>query len=262
MKAIYEVQTFNDALHTENRIHSDEVAQQFGFEGALVSGVVVFGHMTYLPMKELGVAWLTDNEAEVRFVRPAYDGDVLTMDMDSTVDGCQVNCMNEAKTSLATLTSRPNTCFPSPSAAVGPALEESERLPISWDNLQIDKPAAAHFWQPDAKTNLALAEQLEDDLPLYRGDDALVHPFWILRQCNAAFAREFVLPAWIHVGSKIQFHQPLKVGDDIETRLIPTRKWKHKGHQFTTLYIAFIADGTVSIEVEHTAIFRIAPQRD
>ena len=37
----------NHSLASENRIHSDEIAQRFGFRGALVAGVQVFGHMSY-----------------------------------------------------------------------------------------------------------------------------------------------------------------------------------------------------------------------
>ena len=50
----YSIQTYNDAEQSENRIHSDEMALRFGFKGALVAGVVVFGHMAYLPVKNGG----------------------------------------------------------------------------------------------------------------------------------------------------------------------------------------------------------------
>lgn len=261
MKAIYEVQAFNDAQDTENRIHSDEVAQEFGFEGALVSGAVVFGHMTYLPMKVEGVGWLFDNQAELRLVKPAYDGDILTIELEAAVADDEVRCINAARTLLATLTNQAGMRDLNPAAYIEPAPTQKAREPISWDSLHIDEPAAAHDWHADEKTNLALTRQLEDDLDIYQGSAGLVHPFWIMRECNAAFARSYTLPAWIHVGSKIQFHQPLTVGDDIETRMVPIRKWEKKGHQFATLYVAFLVEGEVRVEVEHTAIFRIAPQR-
>ena len=81
MQTAYQVQTFNDAEASENRIHSDEIAKKFGFEGALVGGVVVFGHLTYLPVANFGEAWLTNNTAEVRFQKPAYDQQMLSTSM-------------------------------------------------------------------------------------------------------------------------------------------------------------------------------------
>lgn len=261
MKAIYEVQTFNDSADTENGIHTDDVARRFGFDGALVSGGVVYGHMTYLPMRDKGETWLTNNEVEVRFLKPAYDGDILTIELESTSAATEVRCINAAKTLLAAMASRPNSREPLPLAAIPPTLEEPTRQSIDWDNLRMNKPAAAHFWHAGAKTNRALADQLGDDLAVYRGDGALIHPFWILRECSAAFVRSFLLPAWIHVGSRIQFHKPLRVGDDVETRMIPIRKWQKHGHQFTTLCIALLVAGEVRVEAEHTAIFRIAPSK-
>ena len=36
---------FNEA--SENKIHSDDIARRFGFTGALVPGVTVFGHLAW-----------------------------------------------------------------------------------------------------------------------------------------------------------------------------------------------------------------------
>lgn len=258
MKSIYEVQTFNDALESENRIHSDDIAKRFGFEGALVGGVVVFGHMTYLPVKSEGTAWMTNNEVEVRFLKPAYDRDILTIEHEDDGEPSETRCINFAKTLLATMTSRHGEFEPDTALDIEPATQPDPRQEISWDNLHVNKAAPAHFWQAEYEANLRLTEQIEDDHAIYRGDDAVVHPFWILRECNSAFMRSFILPAWIHVGSKLRFHKPLTVGQRIETRMVPVDKWENKGHQFTKLYIPFLVDDEVYVEVEHTSIFRIA----
>ncbi|HKI74184.1 MAG TPA: hypothetical protein VJ998_06060 [Pseudomonadales bacterium] len=261
MKSIYEIQAFNDALESENRIHDDDVARRFGFEAGLVPGVVVFGHMAYLPLKAQGEAWMTNNQVEVRFLKPAYDGDILTIEHDTDDGGSKTQCINAVKTLLCSMTSQHQSTAPDPAWQIAPANQMAERQEISWDNLYTDKAAPAHIWRADFGTNLDLAEQLEDDLEIYRNENAVVHPFWILRQCNAAFERSFILPMWLHVGSKIRFHKPLRVGQEIETRMVPIDKWENKGHQFTTLYIPFIVGDEVYVEVEHTSIFRIAPPK-
>ena len=68
----------------------------------------------------------------------------------------------------------------------------------------------------------------------------------------------FILPAWIHVGSKIIIRAPLKLGQTITMKTVPIEKWERKGHQFIKLYIAMLVDDSVAVEVEHTAIFKIA----
>lgn len=260
MTEVFEVQTFNDAAESENKIHDDAVATRYGFEGALVGGVVIFGHMSYLPIKDEGEGWLIDNRAEVRFLKPAYDKEQLGIEYDSDRKTGEVRCFNPAGTLIATMTNNHGEYEPDPVHKIPPAQEAVEREEISWDNLLTDKPAPAHVWQPDYEQNVRFSEQLQDHNRIYReGDAPPVHPFWMLRECNAAFMRSFILPAWMHVGSKITFHQPLRVGQEIEVRMVPTDKWERKGHHFTTLYIPFLVNGEVYVEVEHTSIFRIAP---
>ena len=70
--------------------------------------------------------------------------------------------------------------------------------------------------------------------------------------------RQFILPAWIHTGSRLVTRKPLQVGQEIEVRAIPTEKWRRKGHEFIKRYVAMMTQGEVAIEVEHTAIFNIA----
>jgi len=59
--AVHHATTRNFAGETENRIHSDEVAARFGFEGALVAGAAIFGHMTHPPVESLGTDWLSSS---------------------------------------------------------------------------------------------------------------------------------------------------------------------------------------------------------
>ena len=70
--------------------------------------------------------------------------------------------------------------------------------------------------------------------------------------------RMFVLPAWLHTGSRMTLRKPIKVGQDIDVRAIPVQKWDRKGHQFIKLYIAMWVGEEVALDVEHTAIFKIA----
>ena len=44
----------------------------------------------------------------------------------------------------------------------------------------------------------------------------------------------------------------------LKIHAVPIEKWERKGHQFIKLYIAMWSDDEVAVEVEHSAIFRIA----
>jgi acyl-CoA thioesterase FadM len=75
---------------------------------------------------------------------------------------------------------------------------------------------------------------------------------------NQSFSRRYVLPAWLHVGSEISFRKSLHLGDTVEIRTVPVEKWKRKGHEFVDLYLSYLVDGAVAVEIKHTSIYKIA----
>ncbi len=45
--SLYRPTARNFMEDSENRMHSDDIAKQLGFDSALVAGVAVFGHVTH-----------------------------------------------------------------------------------------------------------------------------------------------------------------------------------------------------------------------
>src|SRR5215467_14014643 len=69
------VTAFNASKQSENKMHDDTVARQFGFSGGLVPGVDVMAYMMHLPIAKWGRAFLERGLVEARFVKPVYDGE-------------------------------------------------------------------------------------------------------------------------------------------------------------------------------------------
>lgn len=255
----YQAIAINHSDTHENRIHSDDVARQYGFTGALVPGVAVFGHMTYPLTQALGTDWLGHSRVSLRLLKPAYHGDQLSIELTAASDDSyQVDCRNAAGVLLAQVTAVMPANLPDIDARAkiqgskaAPAREE-----IHWDAIDIDVPLAAVAWTPTAAENRTYTEQVADDLDVYR--EGVVHPHLIQHWCNQMLVRRFILPAWIHVGTEMTFRRMLEVGNRVEIKAIPTQKWRHKGHEFIKLYLAFVVDGVAAVEADHTAIFKIA----
>jgi len=257
----YRVRTHNASSLSENRMHSDDVARSFGFKGALVPGVTVFAHMTRPLVARYGEAWLTRGSADVSFAKPAYEGDLLTVQTSeaSGDSNLALTCTNEEGIELATMTSAPPAAGSTPDkrALIAPAAPITERPPVTWDLLEIGKPFPAWHWTPTQTDNLTWCEDVRDDLALYRdGNAPWLHPGFILRQANMVLRNRFTLPAWIHAGSRLIFHEALRVGPAYEVRAIPEEKWNRKGHEFVRLYVTILSEGRTMAEVLHTAIVR------
>jgi hypothetical protein len=93
--AAYDVNAFNTAAASDNKIHDDKGARQFGFRGGLVPGVEVYAYMAHMPVARWGRAWLESGQMECRFVKPVYDGAVARV--TAAEDGNQlVLCVESA----------------------------------------------------------------------------------------------------------------------------------------------------------------------
>ena len=263
---LYQIRAVNDAATSENKIHSDEIARKFGFTGALVSGVSVFGYLTHPLVKAFGEDWLSRGIADVKFIKPAYVDDLLTIKTDTVAESahhrhCVITALNETGELLARLESWRPQSVPSNRSTFEPITNTSEsiREEISFERINLNQPAADYTFTVDHALHQGCLEIMRDGLAVYnQANSMLVHPYYLLKECNQALMRMFVLPAWIHVGSKLIFHRSVKVGQIVTVKTTPIEKWESKGHQFIRLNIAMTVDEIHVLEVEHTAIFRIS----
>jgi acyl dehydratase len=257
--AIHTAVARNFAEASENKIHSDDIAKRFGFTGALVPGVTVFGHLAWPLTQRFGETWLQGSWVTTRFIKPAYHAETISLlDRETGKKSVAVECTNAANVLLATLECTLEGAQPGvdPHAFVGGGTDPKERVEIAWETVHVDEPFALYDWKPDEAHNREYAARVDDDTELFsRG---VLHPHAILSQANQVLVRRFAMPAWIHTGSEVRFRRLLRVGDAIEVRAVPLEKWERKGHQFIKLYVAYAVRGEISTEILHTAIFRVA----
>ena len=255
----YTVTARNFSETSENRIHSDEIAKKFGFRGALVPGVAVYGHLTHLPVKTFGPRWLEHSVADVRLRSPAYHGEEITMNMAANGDGHQVICTGPTGETLAEL----NTAMPeSLPAAEDPAILDGpfrprERTEISWDAINVLEPFEPWSVELKQDANERFTMEVAESLPLY-AQEGYIHPHYLLALANIALVREYIMPAWIHVGSETRHRSALRVGDEIQIRSVPMEKWERKGHEFIRLYISYWRGDELTTDIVHTAIYKVA----
>ena len=256
---VYAVRTRNTHATSENRMHSDDVAAAYGFKGALVPGVTVFSHMMQPLVAKHGAAWLARGIADVVFLKPAYDGDVLRIQgVRDGESGYALTCVNADGVELARMTAQLRESPPAIDArAAQAAAPPCEKQTVSWDLMEVGVPFPALAWTPTQAANLEWCADVRDELPLYReGAAPLLHPGLILRQANLVLRNRFTLPAWIHTGSRIRFNSAAHAGDAFEVRAIPEEKWRKSGHEFVRLYVCLLRGEQVVVEILHTAIFK------
>jgi hypothetical protein len=148
---------------------------------------------------------------------------------------------------------------PDPQCRMTPERTDGPRVPIAWDAVTVGKPLRALAWEPTPAQQEEWCGGVSDDLPLYRGPRAPVHPGLIVQAANRVLGNHYVLKPWIHVGSRILTRGLLRIGQRVEVRAVPEERWEKKGHQYFRVYVALMADDHPVVEIWHTAIFTVRP---
>ena len=211
-----------------------------------------------LPLVELlGARWLSQHATSVRFLKPAYEGDELRIELKTQDDKHEITCIGPRDELLAIMHSRlaPDLLPADKSAVFAQAPVVQIRPEIAWDTIDCERPLPAWQWDANNDENTEYTAQVADFQTIYKN---FIHPHWALSTANRVLVREYVMPAWIHVGSEIEQYRPFKVGMQITVQAAPVEKWKKKGHEFVRLAIHYEDnEGPLSV-VQHTAIFRVA----
>jgi acyl dehydratase len=264
MTTSYAVRAHNPATASENKIHHDDVARRYGFAGGLVPGVTVYAYMAHPVVAVLGRPWLERGTMAVRFVRPCYDGDDVTIDTAETHTGdgdvLDVNTRRGGNEVIATGTASvpPSAASPPPITAYPTAPLPDERPPASRDTLAALDPLGS--WEATFRVDHAPAflDQIGEDLPVFRAG-GLAHPGYLLLAANSVLVANARLGPWMHVGSEVTNFGVVADGDRVSTRGRVRNLFERKGHSFAELDLLLVAGDTRPVQhVRHTLIYEIA----
>ncbi len=231
---------------TQNKIHDDDVAREFGFTGALVPGVELFARTTTPLVAAWGEQWLTGGRVDVRFRRPAYDGEELLVEVAEgrlTVTGPdgEVRSLGSAGSTAE----RPDLAgFPDVPAA-SPVLD-----PIvgPFGSLHEAGTVEENEWYLDA---------IGEPLTLYR-DRAWAHPGVLLRLVNKLLSRNVALGPWIHTASDCRFLGVARLPAQMTVHGRVTDVGRRGKHDEVRYDAVVLADDEPVLHVHHTALYRLS----
>lgn len=263
-----QVTAHNDATDSGNPMHVDETARAMNFKAALVPGVTVFGYMTHAPVSYFGAAWLERGCMQVRFRRPVYAGDSLSVESelrDATSDApvLDVRVRNpEGEVCVLgggaiSANAGAVSAIPQTPIAVHRQLPDPA-WPAERARFAAEKVLGSIDAQFDAAEADRFLDEMQDHHDMYRR--GVTHPAWLLRQANLIVDWNFDMGPWIHVESEIQNYAPARNGERLEVRAQVIDLFDKKGHEYADLDIALLADGDperLLMRVMHRAIYKM-----
>ena len=256
--APYRVQARNLSHASENKIHDDDVARRFGFQGGLVPGVEVYAYMTHLPAARWGVDWLERGTAECRFFKPVYDGKLATVSATGTTGALSIIVESEGERCASGAAALPDE----PGAV--PVAPHATPIPASDDRPEADEASLATGRRLSSHPLHLTPDRLQqyfadigETEPLY-ARHKLVHPALMLRLSNAALKDNVKLGPWIHAASSIRHCGLAHAGESLAAHAEVAANYERNGHRFVDLDVVVIADGIRAVaQVRHTAIYRL-----
>jgi len=251
----YRLIAYNSARQSENKMHDDTVARQFGFVGGLVPGVDVYAYMTHPAVARWRRTFLERGQLEARFVKPVYDGEPTTVTAREANGGLdiEVTCRDElCATGHARLGSAPAP----PVAAFTAVPAVAHRPPADQDVLARDRWLGIRPLTVSAQFAAQYCADVRDRDPIYSAE-GLCHPGLLPRLFNWALVHNVVLGPWIHVGSRIEHFGAVRIGDQLSVRAKIIANDERKGHRFVELDGLVVADEQRPIaRIAHTAIWQ------
>lgn len=238
------IQAVNTATDSENRIHDDRVAREFGFAGGLVPGVTIYGYMACAAIEILGLDWLKYGAIDVRFFSPFLAGDAVEISASREENGrMKIDAGGRASASAWMAYHSPGN-HP-PHKALEARAEASRETIVSGTTL-------GSFEKTLDLTEPSFATPQE----AFVGPDRFAHPAIVLALANEIFMRNFILGPWIHSSSEVRNFSALRDGDVIQVQGKIEHAFEKKGHELAVLDVAILTGDVLASRIRHTVIWQ------
>jgi acyl dehydratase len=269
----------NPSSASENKIHDDAVAREYGFRGGLVPGATTYAYLASHLARTLGPAWAAHGTSSIALVRPVYEGDVIriggtvteasgdatrgTASLECWVDGPDGTRCAPATASLAwgePRATEPRPAFAEPRLMPRPP---EERVQIRVANAPIGEPLPPVLFDTEREARHRYLDEIDEQDPLYRERSPwgapLVHPGWYLNMANRVVSGNYIVGPWIHTRSEVRHLAPALAGGTYRAYGSFLAAFEKRGHEYATVDV-LIADGADQpvARITHTAIIVVA----
>jgi acyl dehydratase len=262
---VYRVVAHNASTQSENKIHDDDIARQYGFAGGLVPGVTDYSYMTRPMVEAFGLEWLERGSLGARFLKPIYEGEEVTVTAMITGagdDGISVN--------VSALNPRGEVCATGIGGlggqSVAPSIDDVPtaplfpgRPPASDETLAVGTVLGTiETVCGDGDEYTQYLDDAREHLALYEGPDMVAPSGYLIREANRILVQNVRLGPWIHVSSEVQHHGLVRRGERVSTRARVVDLFERGGHRFVDLDVLLVVDNQRPVmRVAHRAIWDV-----
>lgn len=241
-------------------VHDEAGARAAGFKAAIVPGAVIYSHVSRLAIRLWGEAWIAGGSMNVRFLRPAFDGDHLTLSMSSpegdpslvnvtvrNVDGDEL-AVAWVRSTDETFTARPHHDHPRRPMPERPYKTEAGGLIAGSHIGTFERELTAIEYKSSRR-------QLMEIDPIYT-DGGPVHPTLLMRMAMAEINTNFQFPSsLILTEAEGQNFSPVRPGQLVMFPGIIKQVFQRRGRYYFESEQDVYADGDAVAHIRMVCIY-------
>tara|TARA_R110002072_G_scaffold269868_2_gene429335 strand:- start:76908 stop:77747 length:840 start_codon:yes stop_codon:yes gene_type:complete len=267
----WENTAFNQVPHSDNRIHSDELAQAYGFTGALVPGVTVSAYLIHPAVYQWGLDWLTHGSAHVVVKSPLYDETAFAVSIAETDDGYHGELRSGDRLCAVAnvmLSAQPDRVQPPPGREGADLMPENYLGPPAsreyMETLSRKGCLAKRFvWSAEhematyLRDQMAMPALLRTDGPA--GSGGYANMSFLLGCANRHFAAVARMSPWIHLETRSWNYQAVPLNTVLISEMRILDLFNKKGHEFADCEFNIFRedDGACVCRIEQRAIYHL-----
>ncbi|MCZ2108222.1 MAG: GNAT family N-acetyltransferase [Dehalococcoidia bacterium] len=251
-----------------NPIHSTEVATEYGFKAALVGGVTVYGWCIPPIAAAMGERWIDAGWADVRFRRPVYPGDELTIRVTRPAAGEYAFSLANEAGERCIVGSLGYGAAPWLGELDTPVRREAEARPavlpvLTPENIPVgqDLRPMLHEVTPGLMAEY-VENKIRDEDPRWKGEPGRIHPAWIVTQLTPLFHHSYDYGPSIHTRTQVQHLAPAFTGQRVTFAGRVHDTFERHGDHYAVIDGLMLGQrGEELARVRHTTIFQVARRR-
>ena len=255
----------NTAPDSENRIHGDELAQQYGFEGGLVPGVTVSAYLVHPLVEHWGKNWLDRGYANCRITSPLYDKELFNVTTD-VVGPSRANTNLTRENGIVSANAEvamPDHISPAPLLRKDKLAELDYKAPKAsraiWEQLKAEGCRSFVFSWTDDNPLIYLSN--EEKLPelLQPKVGGYANLSFLLGCSNWILAGNAFMNPWVHLQTISQNYRAVSLNSALIAQMEINKIYEKKGHEFIDVLVGLFdqQDETCVMTINLTAIYKL-----
>lgn len=264
----WQATAFNQATDSSNQIHSDEMAQAYGFRGGLVPGVTVSSYLVHPAVEAWGLEWLRRGGAQAVVSKPLYDGCRFEVALsDAMENSYQAVLIDEDGTQNGSASVRLSDELPQPPTMRGDAiLKKDQVIPDAtreaMERLRENGMQALQVrWNED--NNMSTYLQDARSMPALHNfnGEAYANGAFMLSLTNWVLAGNAYMNPWIHLQVDWQNYAAVENNTLLVAECDIRDLYQKKGHEFVDLNVDVYAQESAQpvMTAMLRAIYKLRP---